>query len=66
MAAAQMRVAADSIDDARTDLEYGSLDSGQEQVDETVAKIDSTLADLEEALLTLATLDAVAGGVDDE
>lgn len=48
-ASAQLRAAADCIDDARTDLEYGDLDvdaEDTEEIEAIVEEVDGVLGDL--------------------
>lgn len=55
-AAEQIRAAADSLDDARTDLRYGDLDIDGAEIEEIVLRIDGQLSELEDTLRQVAIL----------
>lgn len=56
-----LRAAADCIDDARTDLSYGDLESDDEAINTHIESVDSSLSDIEELLRELAILEELDG-----
>lgn len=55
-----LRAAADSIDDARTDLDYGDLESDDEAISVHIDSVDTSLSDIEEVLRELAILEELS------
>lgn len=53
----RLRSAADHIDDARTDLEYGDLEMTTEELEEQVTGIDDITGDLVSTLREIAILE---------
>ena len=64
--AGKLRAAADCIDDARTDLEYGDLDDDVEEIQGQIERADEIMQTLDDSLRELASLEAVVAGVDDD
>jgi hypothetical protein len=55
----RIRAAADTLDDARTDLRYGDLDIDDTEVEEMVARIDGQIRQLERTLREVSVLTEV-------